>query len=60
MQYARQGVDVAVHCNEALLSAGALLDFRARVEGLLARGDRAGALVLWESVVVFIPRTTHP
>ena len=39
---------------EAFLSAGALLDFRAHVEGLLARGDRAGALVLWESVVVFI------
>ena len=54
MQYARQGVDVAVHCNEALLSAGALLDFRAHVEGLLARGGRAGALVVWESVVVFI------
>ena len=48
MQYARQGVDVAAHCNEALLSAGALLDFRAHVEGLLARGDRAGALVLWD------------
>ena len=48
MQYARQGVDVAVHCDEALLKS------RAHVEGLLARGGRAGALALWESVVVFI------
>ena len=60
MQRARQGVDVAVHCDEALLSTGALLDFRAHVEGLLARGDRAGALALWESVVVFIHEPPIP
>ena len=60
MQRARQGVDVAVHCDEALLSTGALLDFRAHVEGLLARGDRAGALALWESVVVFIHEPLIP
>ncbi|CAJ1454875.1 unnamed protein product [Effrenium voratum] len=33
---------------------------RAHVEGLLARGDRAGALALWESVVVFIHEPLIP
>ena len=47
------GVHVAMFTAAEVLSSAAFIEFRRQVDALLARGDRAGALRLWSSVVLF-------
>ena len=47
------GVHVVMFTDAEVLSSAAFIEFRRQVDALLARGDRAGALRLWGSVVLF-------
>ena len=56
------GVHVAMFTAAEVLSSAAFIEFRRQVDALLARGDRAGALRLWSSVVLFehMPPSSRP
>ena len=56
------GVHVAMFTDAEVLSSAAFLEFRRQVDALLARGDRAGALRHWSSVVLFehMPPSSRP
>ena len=56
------GVHVAMFTAAEVLSSAAFIEFRRQVDALLARGDRAGAMRLWSSVVLFehTPPSSRP
>ena len=56
------GVHVAMFTGAEVLSSAAFIEFRRQVDALLVWGERAGALRLWGSVVLFehMPPSTRP